>query len=105
MTADSAGTEIPSGDLPLAVWEIPRDRGVWWADQHGRAWSVSDVQQAHRAGRIRWVLRDEHAGVVVCRRETGDLLHLVRIPPPSASEDHKVRFYADWDASGRPPIG
>lgn len=74
----------------------PRDSGRWWADQHGTEWSTYAVWQSASSDTIRLVMSDERNDVRVYRRDgDDDLLHLVTIPPPEATEAEKKRFYAE----------
>lgn len=80
-----------------------RDSGPWWADQEGTAWSAYSLWKLGSRGQLRLCLRDDSAGVLVCRWSDGDLVHLIRIPPPDATPDASEAFYTAWEQAGRPP--
>ena len=81
----------------------PRYSGKWWIDQDGTEWSAFDLWKGsvmHSLDRVLW--DDEH-GVRTYQTDDDELLHLVRIPPPDASDTKKISFFATWSEQGRPP--
>lgn len=81
----------------------PRYAGRWWVDQHGDEWSAFDIWKGGVGHALFRVCSNDDDGVRVYRTSDGDLLHLIRIPPPAASETEKREFYDEWAEQGRPP--
>jgi hypothetical protein len=72
-------------------------------DQRGTEWSETRLRAASVEGALSLVLGDDAAGTRVYRRVDDDLLHLVRVAPPEASERERARFYSEWEHRGEPP--
>lgn len=81
----------------------PRYSGRWWVDQDGDEWSAFDLWRGGISHSLTRLLSNDDDGVRVYRTVDGDLLHLVRIPPPDAPETKKCEFYDEWEEQGRPP--
>lgn len=82
----------------------PRYSGRWWVDQHGTEWSAFDLWKAGVTHSLERVCEDETSDVRVYRTDDGELRHLIRIPPPDASEEEKAAFYRERNGPGRSSI-
>lgn len=81
----------------------PRYSGRWWADQDGNEWSAFDLWLRGVGHALFRECANDDEGVRVYRTAADEFLHLIRIPPPAASESEKRAFYEEWAEQGQPP--
>ena len=81
----------------------PRYSGRWWVDERGNEWSAFDLWKGRVFHSLERGVECDERGMRLYRNTDGEVLRLVRIPPPGVSADEKEAFYEEWEERGRPP--